>query len=125
MKQLDFVYNMAQMKSLENMDQFINSKNSSFVLKCIEAVRNDTNQFNSDWTNFKSKYPKTYMYGRVLDYSDVPVIENYPNLYYAASRWGLQSGRLGSQGKYQFSRVNTSISRDLIEQIVDHSPKHS
>ena len=40
MKELDLFYNMAQMKSIENMELFINSKNSVFVSKIIEAVRN-------------------------------------------------------------------------------------
>ena len=124
MKELDLFYNMAQMKSIENMELFINSKNSVFVSKIIEAVRNNTNDFEICWTTFKSMYPKTYMYGRVLGHCGIPEIGQYPDLYYAASRWATQSGRF-HEGKMQFSRVKPRTSRDLIEMVVDESRKHS
>jgi len=104
-KQIEMVYKGAGMKSVELMQEFINTGTSKALI--MNTVLDQAEKFTVEYTNFKNKQGSLSQFGRILGLPGIPINRDYPDLYLAAGTWAKHLGKIGKTGNFKITDVQT------------------
>lgn len=110
------------MKSVLMMEAFVAAHNRALELASVAVQTRDLrNKLKELRELHGAKFP--FLKLVPLARADELHHRNYPDLYYAAISTAVHENALGAQGRFRMTEVSTTLSKTLIEEYADQTPK--